>query len=105
MEALRFEPVVPIILLQAREAVALRDVAVPAGTPDFALTRPAATDERHYGDAGRFRPGRWAGKPHDGPWRPPGHRPARTAAPSCSLAPALACAQGATWPGWRCGWC
>jgi cytochrome P450 len=68
-EATRFKPIVPLLFLEPLADVQLAGVEVPAGTPLFFVLRPAMLDERHFADAGHFRPERWAAghemQPHD----------------------------------------
>jgi len=69
-EATRMRPIVPLLFLEPLEDVVLGGIALPARTPLFFVLRPAMLDERHFGDAERFRPERWAAghdqvQPHD----------------------------------------
>jgi len=58
-ETMRLKPVAPLIINQAVRESAVAGIRVPAGTLVLCLMRPAATDERHFRDAGAFEPARW----------------------------------------------
>jgi cytochrome P450 len=68
-EATRFKPIVPLLFLEPLADVELAGVTLPAGTPLFFVLRPAMLDDRHFADAGQYRPERWAAghamQPHD----------------------------------------
>ncbi|MEM5403277.1 cytochrome P450 [Paraburkholderia unamae] len=58
-ETLRFRPVAAIMAFEPVEPVQVGDVALPAGSKMFFLTRPPMLDARHYSQPGRFDPERW----------------------------------------------
>lgn len=60
-EALRLRPVVPIIFLETVLPRVLGGVRLPAGTPVFLLTRPAALEAAHFSAPRALRPERWQG--------------------------------------------
>ena len=60
-ETMRLKPVAPIQMQQAVRNRVVAGIFVPAGTMLMCLTRPAATDEAHFEDAGAFKPERWLG--------------------------------------------
>lgn len=58
-ETLRLRPVAAIMAFEPVEDVQVSDVALPAGSKMFFLTRPPMLDARHYSQPGRFDPERW----------------------------------------------
>jgi cytochrome P450 len=58
-EALRLRPVAPLVALEPLQDVVLRDVAVPARTVIYFLTRPGMMDPRHFHEPQRYDPERW----------------------------------------------
>ncbi|CAD6533469.1 hypothetical protein LMG27952_02756 [Paraburkholderia hiiakae] len=58
-ETLRFRPVAAIMAFEPVENVEVGDVALPAGSKMFFLTRPPMLDARHYSQPERFDPDRW----------------------------------------------
>ena len=58
-ETLRLRSAVPVAFLESVADRELGDVAVPAGTPVFLLTRFLALSAENFFDAGAFRPERW----------------------------------------------
>ena len=62
-ESLRQRPVVPIIFLETLQERLIGDVRVPAGTPVFLLTRPAALDAAHFQEQHALLPSRWHAAP------------------------------------------
>ncbi len=59
LEALRLKPVAPLNLFTAIRETVLMGTRIPPRTLVCILTRPPATDPRHFADAGSFRPQRW----------------------------------------------
>ncbi|MDY7225203.1 cytochrome P450 [Hyalangium rubrum] len=62
-EALRLRSPVPTVLLETNEDTVIDQVAVPAGTMVFCLTRPPCLNNSLFGDAEHFRPERWLPEP------------------------------------------
>jgi cytochrome P450 len=58
-ETMRLRPVLPVIILQAVREGAVAGIRVPKDQIVFCLMRPPATDEKHFREAGLFRPERW----------------------------------------------
>ena len=58
-ETMRLRPVAPLLFLEARQDVAVGDLAVPRGTWVCVLTRPPAVDDGNFADPDAFRPERW----------------------------------------------
>ncbi len=57
-ESLRLKPVAPLLFLEANVATEVADVAIPAGTPVFLVTRPHAL-KRDGANATGFAPEHW----------------------------------------------
>lgn len=68
-EVLRLRPVAPLQGIEPKQDVELLGCHLPTGTEIIALTRPAALDDGHFGEARRFAPERWLEEatvsPHD----------------------------------------
>ena len=58
-ETMRLKPVAPILIKQAARDSVVGGIMIPAGQLVMLLTRPAATDERHFPDPEAFDPARW----------------------------------------------
>lgn len=58
-EAMRLRPVAPIIGLDALRDTTIANIHVPAGTPVWCVMRHDSVSERHFVNAGEFRPERW----------------------------------------------
>jgi len=58
-EAMRLEPVAPVLALEPNEDAVLGDVRVPKGTAMYLLTVHPATAADNFSDALSFRPDRW----------------------------------------------
>ncbi|GGC61922.1 cytochrome P450 [Undibacterium terreum] len=70
MEATRLKPIIPQLVFESIDYAVLGDIALPAGTPVFFLTRPSMLDAQKFGRPEQFLPERWqAGheqvRPHD----------------------------------------
>jgi len=59
LEALRLEPVAPILPVDTIAATTIHGVEIPAGTVVINLMRQAAVDPERIEDAAAFRPERW----------------------------------------------
>jgi cytochrome P450/nitrite reductase/ring-hydroxylating ferredoxin subunit len=65
-EAMRLLPVAPLNFLTSNHHTVLGDVDIPAGTNVVIISRPSATDARHFAAAREFRPRRWLDGAPDG---------------------------------------
>jgi cytochrome P450 len=58
-EAMRLEPVAPLLVMEANHDCVVRDVAVPAGTSLFLLMAHVAAQPANFDEPPAFRPERW----------------------------------------------